>query len=69
VYATQIVADSTAFWQIIENESPRPLFAIHGNIYDVTCLNGAIYLSSDYERGIENPTVYRYLRNRVLPAR
>ncbi len=69
MYATQIVADSTAFWKIVENESPNSLFAIHGDIYDVTCLNGVIYLSSDYERGIENPTVYKYVRNLGLPSR
>lgn len=68
MYATQNVADSTAFWQIVENETPRTLFAIHGSIYDVTLVNNSIYLSSDYGRGIENPTVYKYLRSPSIPA-
>ncbi len=69
VYATQDVADSTAFWRLVENKSTQSLFVIHASIYDVTSINNEIYLSSDYRRGIENPTVYKYLRDSGTPSR
>lgn len=60
-YATEDVADSTILWKLTPNVPPVRLLAVHGNIYDVEIVRNELLLSSDYDRGLQNPTVYRYV--------
>ncbi len=60
-YATQEVADTTNLWELRPETHPTKLLAINGNIYDISVLNRALFLSSDFRRGLEYPTVYEYV--------
>lgn len=61
-YATQEVADTTVLWQLGKGVHSKRLLNVLGNIYDITVLNHSLYLSSDFRRGLDNPTVYEYIK-------
>jgi len=59
-YMTLETNDSTSVWSQTENDSPVELFAVRGNIIDINAVNHYLYFSSDFERGLNFPTIYRY---------
>lgn len=59
-FVTRSVSDTTAVWRLVENRPGRRLLGLRGNICDITMLNHHLFLSSDFERGLDNPTVYMY---------
>ncbi len=61
VYATKGIADSTEVVVIHNGTDEARLFALHGSVDDLAILNGDLYLSSDFERGMGLPTVYKYI--------
>lgn len=60
-FATQDVADTTILWKLVEGKPPHKLLSMRGNISDITVIDHTLYLSSDFERGLDNPTVYEYV--------
>jgi hypothetical protein len=60
IYMTSENSDSTGVWSQTGNASPVKLFAVHGNIIDMDAANHFLYFSSDFERGLGLPTIYKY---------
>jgi Glycosyltransferase family 87 len=65
-YVTQDVADSTRLYVMTGDSGPVNLLAMRGSIYDIAVLDHSLYLSSDYRRGLDYPTVYKYVK--ALPT-
>lgn len=70
LYSTYEDNDSTSVWlqQVADSARggdnlPVKLFAVHGNIIDINVANHDLYFSSDYERGLDLPTIYKYPLN------
>ncbi len=59
-YVTQDVADTTKLWKLSADSGLTNLFAMRGNIFDIAVLRRSLYLSSDFRRGLDYPTVYKY---------
>lgn len=59
-YMTFEDGDSTSVWLMKNSDMPTEFFAVHGNIIDISVLNHDLYFSSDFERGLNLPTIYRY---------
>jgi Glycosyltransferase family 87 len=59
-YVTFNDGDSTSVWCQRGNERAKELFAIHGNIIDISAVNHDLYFSSDFERGLGLPTIYKF---------
>ncbi len=68
VYVTQEVADTTKLWQLSPGTAPALLLSMRANIYDITVLNHILYLSSDYRRGLDFPTIYEFVRDTTPPG-
>ena len=66
-YVTQDVADSTKLWLMAANADPTELLALRGNIYDIVVLDHSLYLSSDFGRGLDYPTIYKYMKEAATP--
>lgn len=66
-YITQDVADTTRLWKLSDDSGLTTLFAMRGNIYDIAVLHSSLYLSSDFRRGLDYPTVYE-LTNEAAAA-
>ncbi len=69
VYATQDIADSTVVWRLVENGSAARILSVHGNVYGITVIKDRLLISSDYDRGIQNPTIYEYAGRDSTAAR
>jgi len=52
--------DSTSVWSQTGDTTLIKLFAVRGNIIDLITANHYLYFSSDFERGLGLPTIYRY---------
>lgn len=59
-YVTRNVSDTTSVWKLVNALPPVNLFSLRAEITDLTVLNRSLFFSSDFERGLDNPTVYRY---------
>lgn len=60
IYMTFEDNDSTSVWSQAGDKSPTELFAVHGNIIDINAVDHYLYFSSDFERGLGLPTIYKY---------
>ncbi|HEY9167447.1 MAG TPA: glycosyltransferase 87 family protein [Candidatus Kryptonia bacterium] len=65
-YVSEEVEDTTDIWTIpsisgLHSTEPRKLFSLRGDIIDLAVINHSIYFSSDFGRGLNWPTVYRYV--------
>jgi len=60
LFVSEEVADSTVLWEIAHGTPARRLFSWQGNIYDITLMDNALLVSSDFGRGLFDPTIYRY---------
>ncbi|MCL4511098.1 MAG: DUF2029 domain-containing protein [Bacteroidetes bacterium] len=67
-FASLEAKDSTSVWSFKSNTAPTKLFAVHGSVEDMTVINHELYFSSDFERGLDFPTVYKYTSLTTLPA-
>ena len=57
--------DSTSVWSQGTDGHPKELFSVRGNIMDIGVVGTAdggydLYFSSDFERGLNLPTIYKY---------
>ncbi|HUI31171.1 MAG TPA: glycosyltransferase 87 family protein [Candidatus Acidoferrales bacterium] len=59
-YATSEDGDSTSIWSQRGDDQPIKLFSVHGNIMDINVADHTLYFSSDFERGLSFPTIYRW---------
>ncbi len=59
-YMTFENGDTTSVWVMKNGDALTELFSLHGNIIDINVLNHELYFSSDFERGLNLPTIYRY---------
>lgn len=59
-YVTRNVSDTSSVWKLAGHAPPVRLFSLRAEITDITVLNHSLLFSSDFERGLDNPTVYRY---------
>ncbi len=59
-YMTSVDGDSTIVWSQRDNRPPTRMFEVHGTIIDISVVNHDLYFSSDFQRGLGNPTIYRY---------
>ncbi|MFZ1081561.1 MAG: glycosyltransferase family 87 protein [Candidatus Kryptoniota bacterium] len=67
IYGTYEDNDSTSVWlqqaadpASVGADSLIKLFAVHGNVIDINVVNHDLYFSSDFERGLGLPTIYKY---------
>ena len=60
IYMTYETNDSTSVWSQTPNESPVELFSVRGDIVDINAVHHYLFFSSDFERGLNLPTIYRY---------
>ncbi len=60
VFLARARGDSTEVVTFNRNEFDELLFALPGNIMDMRILQGKLYFSADFERGLNLPTIYEY---------
>lgn len=59
-FVARDLSDTSAVWEIVKNRATRRLLTIRANICGITLLGNRLFLSSDFGRGLDNPTIYLY---------
>ncbi len=59
-YLSHEKPDSSSLWIVRPGSPPRRLLSTNAEIYDLTIIGKSLFLSSDYGRGLNYPTVYEY---------
>ncbi len=67
-FVARNMSDTTGIYELVRDKPPLRLLNFRANICDLTLLNHNLYLSSDFERGLNNPTVYRYFGETEMPG-